>query len=193
VANDDPDDDYWPDFMDWSGDQGKVRPDGSHSSTAAPQPVHLVWRMGLGDTGPLPYLTVEDMATALERVRELGGSIIHPGERWAICRDSEGSPFALAAPPAGRGVVQVPRRGARPAGQGSPSAAQRRRPFSGRRGHRTHLRGRQPRRDLRRIVIFHEPLGSGPLGIGACLLAFCLVIAGAALMPAPMRAIPDAG
>jgi hypothetical protein len=30
-------------------------------------------------------------------VRELGGSIIHPGERWAICRDSEGSPFALAS------------------------------------------------------------------------------------------------
>ena len=52
---------------------------------------------GPGDTGSLPYLTVEDMATALERVRELGGSIVHPGERWAICRDSEGSPFALAA------------------------------------------------------------------------------------------------
>ena len=28
---------------------------------------------------------------------ELGGSIIHPGDRWAVCRDSEGSPFALAA------------------------------------------------------------------------------------------------
>jgi len=27
----------------------------------------------------------------------LGGSVIHPGERWAICRDSEGSPFGLAA------------------------------------------------------------------------------------------------
>jgi hypothetical protein len=23
--------------------------------------------------------------------------VIHPGERWAVCRDSEGSPFALAA------------------------------------------------------------------------------------------------
>ena len=51
---------------------------------------------GPGDTGSLPYLTVEDMASAIERVRELGGSIVHPGERWAICRDSEGSPFALA-------------------------------------------------------------------------------------------------
>jgi predicted enzyme related to lactoylglutathione lyase len=52
---------------------------------------------GPGDTASLPYFTVADMATALDRVSELGGSVIHPGERWAICRDSEGSPFALAA------------------------------------------------------------------------------------------------
>jgi predicted enzyme related to lactoylglutathione lyase len=52
---------------------------------------------GPGDTGSLPYLTVADLPTTLERVTELGGSVIHPGERWAICRDSEGSPFALAA------------------------------------------------------------------------------------------------
>ena len=54
---------------------------------------------GPGDTASLPYFTVSDLAAALERVQELGGSVIHPGERWAICRDSEGSPFALAAPP----------------------------------------------------------------------------------------------
>jgi drug/metabolite transporter (DMT)-like permease len=42
------------------------------------------------------------------------------------------------------------------------------------------------------ILVFHEPIGSGPLGIGARFLAFCLVIAGAALVPAPMRATPDA-
>ena len=29
---------------------------------------------GPGDTGSLPYLTVDDMATALERVHELGGA-----------------------------------------------------------------------------------------------------------------------
>jgi len=34
-------------------------------------------------------------ADALERVQALGGSVVHPGERWAICKDSEGSPFAL--------------------------------------------------------------------------------------------------
>jgi hypothetical protein len=42
------------------------------------------------------------------------------------------------------------------------------------------------------ILVFHEPIGSGAAEIGARFLAFCLVIAGAALMPAPMRAAPDA-
>jgi predicted enzyme related to lactoylglutathione lyase len=51
---------------------------------------------GPGDTVSLPYFEVDDLETALERVRELGGSVIHPGSRWAICRDSEGSPFGLA-------------------------------------------------------------------------------------------------
>jgi drug/metabolite transporter (DMT)-like permease len=37
------------------------------------------------------------------------------------------------------------------------------------------------------IVVFHEPIGSGALATGARFAAFCLVIAGAALMPAPMR------
>jgi predicted enzyme related to lactoylglutathione lyase len=50
---------------------------------------------GPGDTASLPYFPVEDIGAALERVREFGGSVVHPGERWAICRDSEGSPFAL--------------------------------------------------------------------------------------------------
>ncbi len=54
---------------------------------------------GPGDTVSLPYFSVpaSDLAATLERVCELGGSVIHPGERWAICRDSEGSPFALSA------------------------------------------------------------------------------------------------
>jgi predicted enzyme related to lactoylglutathione lyase len=56
---------------------------------------------GPGDTASLPYFTVSDLAAALKLVRELGGSVIHPGERWAVCRDSEGSPFALAAASAG--------------------------------------------------------------------------------------------
>ncbi len=51
---------------------------------------------GPGDSFSLPYFVVSDVAHALERVRELGGSVVHPGERWAICKDSEGSPFALS-------------------------------------------------------------------------------------------------
>jgi predicted enzyme related to lactoylglutathione lyase len=53
---------------------------------------------GPGDTASLPYFSVPDLAVAIDRVRELGGSVVHPGERWAICRDSEGSPFALSGP-----------------------------------------------------------------------------------------------
>jgi drug/metabolite transporter (DMT)-like permease len=34
------------------------------------------------------------------------------------------------------------------------------------------------------ILVFGEPIGTGPLEIGARLVAFCLVIAGAALVPA---------
>jgi predicted enzyme related to lactoylglutathione lyase len=52
---------------------------------------------GPGDRFSLPYFPVADLERALERVVELGGTVIHPGTRWAICRDSEGSPFGLAA------------------------------------------------------------------------------------------------
>jgi predicted enzyme related to lactoylglutathione lyase len=52
---------------------------------------------GPGDSFSLPYFEVDDIAGSLERVSALGGTVIHPGERWAICKDSEGSPFALAA------------------------------------------------------------------------------------------------
>jgi predicted enzyme related to lactoylglutathione lyase len=51
---------------------------------------------GPGDTVSLPYFTIADMDAALGQVRALGGSVIHSGSRWAICRDSEGSPFGLA-------------------------------------------------------------------------------------------------
>ncbi|CAA9504507.1 MAG: hypothetical protein AVDCRST_MAG17-1597 [uncultured Solirubrobacterales bacterium] len=52
---------------------------------------------GPGDTFSLPYFEVDELSDALERVVELGGTVIHPGERQAICRDSEGSPFGLSA------------------------------------------------------------------------------------------------
>ncbi len=75
--------------------------EGWQTSRGAPAVgVHARGR-GPGDSFSLPYFTVGDVAEALERVEALGGSVIHPGEAWAICRDSEGSPFALAREPLG--------------------------------------------------------------------------------------------
>jgi predicted enzyme related to lactoylglutathione lyase len=51
---------------------------------------------GPGDTFSLPYFEVADIEPALERVKALGGTVVHPGSRWAICKDSEGTPFGLA-------------------------------------------------------------------------------------------------
>jgi predicted enzyme related to lactoylglutathione lyase len=53
---------------------------------------------GPGDTFSLPYFEVGDMEQALDSVTALGGTVIHPGESWAVCKDSEGTPFGLAAP-----------------------------------------------------------------------------------------------
>ena len=58
---------------------------------------------GPGDRVSLPYFAVPDLAVAMARVEEFGGSVIHPGERWVICRDSEGSPFGLTIDPASQG------------------------------------------------------------------------------------------
>jgi predicted enzyme related to lactoylglutathione lyase len=56
---------------------------------------------GPGDSFSLPYFAVSDLADALERVEALGGSVVHPGAAWAICKDTEGSPFGLAQEPFG--------------------------------------------------------------------------------------------
>lgn len=50
---------------------------------------------GPGDSFSLPYFEVQDMEDTLARVPALGGSVVHPGERWSICKDSEGNPFGL--------------------------------------------------------------------------------------------------
>jgi predicted enzyme related to lactoylglutathione lyase len=56
---------------------------------------------GPGDSFSLPYFAVSDIAEALDRVTKLGGTVVHPGAQWAICKDSEGSPFGLAQEPLG--------------------------------------------------------------------------------------------
>ena len=50
---------------------------------------------GPGDSFSLPYFATGNVTEALERVEALGGSVVHPGEKWAICKDSEGTPFGL--------------------------------------------------------------------------------------------------
>ena len=51
---------------------------------------------GPGDSFSLPYFEVSDLDAALEQVTALGGTVVHPGSRWAVCKDSEGSPFGVA-------------------------------------------------------------------------------------------------
>ena len=74
------------------GTQGE----GWQTNIGAPElGVHARGR-GPGDSFSLPYFTVDNLPAALERVTALEGTVVHPGARWAICRDSEGSPFGLA-------------------------------------------------------------------------------------------------
>ena len=67
-----------------------------------------------GDKAASPYVffRVDDMDAALDRVRELGGSVeeidLDSGEegqakfgRFKLCRDDQGSGFGLHEPPAG--------------------------------------------------------------------------------------------
>jgi predicted enzyme related to lactoylglutathione lyase len=79
--------------------QSRADEEGEGWQTRSPGPavgVHDRGR-GPGDSFSLPYFEVDDLASAVEKVRTLGGTVIHPGERWAICKDSEGSPFGLAS------------------------------------------------------------------------------------------------
>ncbi|HEY8763668.1 MAG TPA: VOC family protein [Solirubrobacteraceae bacterium] len=87
----------------WSGllgasfdDRTEAEGEGWQASEQAPViGVHERGR-GPGDSFSLPYFAVGDLDAALDQVRALGGSVVHPGSRWAICKDSEGSPFGLA-------------------------------------------------------------------------------------------------
>lgn len=84
-------------LADRSADQGR----GWQTAPEPESPVVGVHERGRGpgDTASLPYFAVDDLPAAVERVTALGGSVIHPGERFAICRDSEGTPFGLARAP----------------------------------------------------------------------------------------------
>jgi predicted enzyme related to lactoylglutathione lyase len=78
--------------------EARTEGDGWQAAAAGPAVgVHARGR-GPGDSFSLPYFEVDDLAGALVQVQLLGGSVIHPGEVWAVCKDSEGNPFGLTGP-----------------------------------------------------------------------------------------------
>ncbi|MDP9343538.1 MAG: hypothetical protein M3Q23_15895 [Actinomycetota bacterium] len=77
----------------------------------------------------LVYFSVDDLQAALERVRAAGGEVVHPGERWVVCRDSEGSPFGLAQGSLSEGVSDAD--GRHEGAVGSVDRAVERRPRAG--------------------------------------------------------------
>ena len=88
---------FWSEFL---GATFEVRAEGEGEGwqTSDQRPVIGVHRRGPGpgDSFSLPYFAVSDLEAAVGQVRALGGSVVHPGSQWAICKDSEGSPFGLA-------------------------------------------------------------------------------------------------
>ena len=88
---------FWEGVLDQRLEE-RVEREGSGRQTPGEGPavgIHAPGR-GPGDTASLPYFALADMALTLERVRRLGGSVIHAGKSWSVCRDSEGTPFGLA-------------------------------------------------------------------------------------------------
>jgi predicted enzyme related to lactoylglutathione lyase len=87
---------FWAEFLGAELEPRKgVQGEGWQTPSAGPAVGVHARGAGPGDSQALPYFAVNDVAEALAMVQALGGSVIHPGERWAICRDSEGSPFGL--------------------------------------------------------------------------------------------------
>jgi predicted enzyme related to lactoylglutathione lyase len=78
-------------LVDRSGDEGE----GWQTASGAPIFGLHERGKGPGDTQSLPYFEVDDPEASLRQVLELGGEVIHPGARWAVCRDSERTPFGL--------------------------------------------------------------------------------------------------
>jgi predicted enzyme related to lactoylglutathione lyase len=93
---------FWTELLGVSLEpRGPGQGEGWESSQTTPAiGVHARGR-GPGDSYSLPYFEVDDLPAAIARVPELGGTVVHPGDTWAICKDSEGSPFALARATAG--------------------------------------------------------------------------------------------
>lgn len=88
---------FWSELLDVEL-EARVGDEGSGWQTRGDPPALGVHERGTGpgDRFSLPYFEVADLRAALGRLQELGGSVVHPGEGFAVCRDSEGTPFGLA-------------------------------------------------------------------------------------------------
>jgi len=101
---------FYEGLFEWTFEPG---PSGGGFMITAP---NLQGGMHGGDAGASPYVffSVDDMEAALERVRDLGGSVedmdvegdadsVARLGRFKLCRDDQGSPFGLHQPPTGSG------------------------------------------------------------------------------------------
>jgi predicted enzyme related to lactoylglutathione lyase len=97
---------FYEGLFGWTFEPG---PSGEGFAITAP---NLPGGMHGGDKGANPYVffKVDDIETALERVRELGGEVEEMGiegdedaiarfGRFKLCRDDQGSSFGLHQPP----------------------------------------------------------------------------------------------
>ena len=88
---------FWAGLLDVElGERGAEEGSGVQTHSGGPELGVHERGPGPGDRYSLPYFRVDDLPAALQRVVELGGDVVHPGERFAICRDSEGNPFGLS-------------------------------------------------------------------------------------------------
>jgi len=97
---------FYGGLFDWSFEPG---PSGD-SAGAVIRTQTVPGGMHGGDHGAVPYVffAVDDLDAALDRVRELGGSVEDslgedtdaPYGRFQLCRDDQGSPFGLHQQPA---------------------------------------------------------------------------------------------
>lgn len=92
---------FWSSLFGWTfeGWEGPVE---YHQTQAGGPPGGAIYPKQDGEHGPLVYFDVEDIGSAVERIRELGGEaddaapIPHVGW-YARCSDTEGNRFSLFA------------------------------------------------------------------------------------------------
>jgi predicted enzyme related to lactoylglutathione lyase len=90
--------DFWGSFLGWKfrDYEGGFE----YHMTEGVEPVGAIYPAQSDERGPIVYFPVEDMDSAVDRVRELGGSADDkqpiPSIGWfARCQDTEGNRFSL--------------------------------------------------------------------------------------------------